>query len=169
MPVVSDTSPLRYFIATGCVDLLRQVLGSVTVPVPVLAELTHPSAPLIVRNWCRVLPAWISIRDIVQPLDRELAESLDPGEAAAIQLAIEIKADLLLIDERLGRREATLRQVPVIGALGVLKQGFSRGLIVDPMAAVTAMRSDGFRVSRQLLGEFQETVATIKRSRITPR
>ncbi len=63
MAVVSDTSPLRYFIAIGHVDLLRQVLGPLTIPELVLAELTHPAAPVVVRDWCFALPDWISVRD----------------------------------------------------------------------------------------------------------
>ncbi|MGA2712211.1 MAG: hypothetical protein ABSG41_03820 [Bryobacteraceae bacterium] len=88
MAVVSDTSPLRYFIATGHVDLLRQVLGPLIIPGLVLSELTHPSAPVFVRSWCSALPNWISVRDPGGPPDPGLAKSLDPGEAAAIQLPV---------------------------------------------------------------------------------
>jgi predicted nucleic acid-binding protein len=122
MAVVSDTSPLRYFIAAGHADVVR----------PVLSELTHPSTPVV------------------------------PGEAAAIQIAGELKADLLLIDERIGRREASRYGVPVVGALGVLLEAFRRGLIADPLAVVVAMRAGGFRVSKRLLDRFQDEVASIR-------
>jgi uncharacterized protein len=39
-------------------------------------------------------------------LIQTLNQTLDPGEAAAIALAIELNADRLLIDERLGRTVA---------------------------------------------------------------
>jgi predicted nucleic acid-binding protein len=126
MAVVSDTSPLRYFIATGYADLLRQVLGPLIIPGVVLSELTHPKAPVVVRCWCTAFPKWISVRDPDGPADLKLEKSLDPGEAAAIQLALELKANLLLIDERVGRLEATRRGVPVVGALGVPREGFRR-------------------------------------------
>ena len=168
MAVVSDTSPLRYFIATGHVDPLRQVLGSLIVPRQVLLELSHPSTPLVVRNWCSSLPNWISLGVLSGPPDPALAKSLDPGEAAAIQLAIEIDAHLLLIDERIGRYEATRRGVPVVGALGVMREGFRRGFIADPMAAVAAMRSGGFRVSKRLLDEFQEGIEAITQGKGAP-
>lgn len=58
-----------------------------------------------------------------QAPDLALAELLDPGEAAAIQLASELKADLLLIDERTGRAEAARRNIPVVGGLGVHQEG----------------------------------------------
>jgi predicted nucleic acid-binding protein len=46
----------------------------------------------------------------------------------------------------------------VIGGLGVLREAFRRGFITDPLAAVAAMCSGGFRVSKRLLEEFQESV-----------
>lgn len=115
----------------------------------------------LVREWCSALPNWISVRDPAEPLDPGLAKSLDAGEAAAIQLAGELKADFLLIDERLGRAEATRRGIPVVGALGVLREGFRRGFIADPMAVVAAMRTGGFRVSKRLLDEFQDGIEPI--------
>ena len=48
---------------------------------------------------------------------------LDEGEYEALALAEEVGADLLLIDDRQGRREAKLRNLRVIGTLGVLAEG----------------------------------------------
>ena len=98
------------------------------------------------------------------PPDIGLAQLLDPGEAAAIQLAGELKVDVLLIDERIGRAEATRRGIPVVGTLGVLLERFSRRLLADPFDILSALRSDGFRISKRLLDEFQQRVESIKRS-----
>jgi predicted nucleic acid-binding protein len=165
MAVVSDTSPLRYFAVTGHVDLLRQVLGPLVIPRLVLSELTHPSAPEAVRNWCSALPNWVSVLDPRDPPDISLVRRLDAGEAAAIQLAGELKADVLLIDERIGRAEAARRGIPVVGTLGVLREGFRRGLVADPLAIVSAMRSGGFRVSKRLIDEFQRRVESIRQAK----
>jgi predicted nucleic acid-binding protein len=155
MAVVSDTSPLRYLGVIGHADLIAHVFGQLVIPGPVLAELTHPSAPAAVRDWCEALPDWVSVAELREPPDTTLTRLLDAGEAAAIQLACELKATMLLIDERIGRIEATRRGIPVVGVLGVLQEGFRRGFISDPMAALAAMRADGFRVSKRLLDAFQ--------------
>lgn len=49
------------------------------------------------------MPEWLEVRDLVAPPKAELTRRLDPGEAEAIQLATELHADFLLIDERRGR------------------------------------------------------------------
>ena len=86
---------------------------------------------------------------LVQRLQTQ--RGLDPGEAHAIALAIELKADELLIDERLGRREALQQRVPIIGILGILVVAKQRGLIpiVKPIMNALIDRA-GFRVSDHL-------------------
>jgi hypothetical protein len=153
MAVVSDTSPLRYFVATGHVDLIRQVFGPLIIPGPVLSELIHPSAPAAVGQYFRTLPEWISIQDPGGTSDPRLNKLLDP-----IQLASELKADFLLMDERIGRQEALRRGIPVVGALGVLREAHRRGLLPNLLQAMAQMRAGGFRLSRRLHEEFELSV-----------
>lgn len=54
---------------------------------------------------------------------------MDEGAAEAIVLAEEVRADLLLIDERRGRRLAQQRGLPVLGLLGLVLIAKRRALI----------------------------------------
>lgn len=78
-------------------------------------------------------------------------ENIDVGEAEAIVLALELKANLLLMDERCGRAVATSCGLNVTGLLGVLLQAKRNSLIpaVKPVMDQLIEQVD-FRVSSQL-------------------
>jgi predicted nucleic acid-binding protein len=126
MIVVADTSPLNYLIRLGRPDVLREIYGRVLVPHAVLMEMQHPEAPAEVRAWASAAPAWLEAMQVRQ-LDASLAAELGAGEREAISLALEVHADVLLIDERAGRREAEVRHLEVAGTLAVLLQASLRG------------------------------------------
>lgn len=148
MIVVADTSPLNYLIRLGHPDVLHEIYGRVLVPDAVLSELQHPDAPAEVCAWASAPPAWLEERRARQ-IDESLAAELGAGEREAISLALEAKADVLLIDERAGRREAEIRHIEVAGTLAVLLQASLRGYFDFP-EALKKLRQYGFRASRAI-------------------
>ena len=68
-----------------------------------------------------------------------LLADLDPGEHDAILLALQVKADLVIMDEREGVEEARRLGLIVTGTLGVLDRAAERGLI-DLPSAVASLR-----------------------------
>ena len=162
MQVVSNTSPLRYMIAVGQSNLIQSLFGHILIPRAVEAELTHPSAPAVVRQWMAQRPPWIDVRDLVAPPELALLQHLDAGEAEAIQLAVNLKADLLIMDERSGRVIATTRHITVVGILGILLESYRRGAVHSPADIVSQLQTEGFRISRRLLQQFQEQAASLK-------
>jgi predicted nucleic acid-binding protein len=77
-------------------------------------------------------------------------QHLDVGERDAILLALEIKADLVLMDEREGVEEATRLGLTVTGTLGVLDRAAEKGLL-DLPDVLSRLRVTNFRVSPTLL------------------
>lgn len=82
---------------------------------------------------------------------------LDPGERQAIQLAKQERADLLLMDDRLGVRIAREQGFAVSGTLGVLVQAATRRLI-DIERALSALQTTDFRCSPSVLEEARSLV-----------
>jgi len=83
---------------------------------------------------------------------KRLTLMVDEGEAEAIELAKELHADLLLIDERKGRRLAVAEGVSVIGLLGVVVLAKRRGLIPSAHNLLAALKDQaGFYLSGELV------------------
>lgn len=93
-------------------------------------------------------PEWCEIRPD-PPLDPAL-QFLDPGEHAAITLALSVNADRLLIDEQAGRAEAERRHLLVTGTLGVLAEAHRAGLL-DFEVALAQLRQTNFYMSADLV------------------
>jgi predicted nucleic acid-binding protein len=163
MRVVSDTSPISNLAIIGRLDFLRQRYGEVLIPDAIAKELA-----LLTRIEARksieaaVEAAWIVKRDN-PPTHLSLADRafLDWGEIAAIELALEIKADLLLMDEKKGREVARRHGLSVGGLLGELLHSKQRGWIADLKSEIRLLRSEArffisAEVERSILAEAGE-------------
>ena len=143
MIVVSDTSPITSLVAIGQVELLHDLFGNVIVPHAVDAELRrcHATLPSFIKT--------VGVRDLARAAVLEL--ELDRGEAEAIVLAMEQGADVLLMDENIGRAVAARQHVRVIGLLGVLLLAKTRGLLSSVTEVVGALELQaGFYLSDQV-------------------
>src|SRR6266852_6432928 len=162
MVVVADASPLNYLIRINCDGLLRDLYGRVLVPVSVMEDLGHPLAPTSVGAWLLHVPSWIDVRTVRFRGDASM-EALDRGEREAIQLAEEQHANLLLIDERLGRLEAKRRGIPTTGTLGILLAGGKRRLIEPELAFQRLVEQTNFRATPDLKESFRERCREFRR------
>lgn len=119
MIVVSDTSAITALLQIERAELLNQLYGEVLIPEAVREELlrNHPSIPEFIR--CERVTTVFDVQ--------RLLPEIDLGEAEAIVLAKERRADVLLIDDLEARRVAARERVPFIGLIGVLVQGKQAG------------------------------------------
>lgn len=162
MIVVSDTSALCNLAIVDHLWLLEAIYRSVIIPDVVASELAAASNPTI----SAILQlGWIQTQSLTnsQLADQLQQErGLDAGEANAIALAVELQSDDLLIDERLGRREAVRLGLSIIGILGILLVAKQRSLIPQVQAVIDALINQaGFRVSSQL---YQRVLALAQES-----
>lgn len=127
MIVVSDATPLNILVRIGHVDVIHPLFGRVLIPPAVRDELTHASTPVEVRNWISSAPPWLEIRAPAAAIEPVTARNR--GEREAIQLAAELKADLILMDDRRPRRIAASLGLAVIGTIGILERASREGFI----------------------------------------
>lgn len=150
MIVVSDAGPLIYLGAVGQLELLPSQFERVLVPDAVWKEVVGHGESLPGANAVREAQ-WIDFRTVADEAVGPFTDRLDPGEAAALVLAIALHADLLLVDDLAARRVANAIGIPVVGTLGILLQAKMLGRIPAVRPILLAMTQLEFRVSAELL------------------
>jgi len=128
--VVSDSSPVRCLAELGLLPLLLRMYTRVVIPPRVLAECKAPRKAISEP----ALNAIIQL-EVVVPFDqaavRALQHTLHGGESEAIELAIQLHADWLLVDDLKARQVAKAKHLNVIGVVGVLMAARSNGHILS--------------------------------------
>lgn len=150
MIVVSNTSPITNLAAVSQLTLLQQLYSSIIIPEAVYKELTDVETLVPGATEVKTLE-WIQMQQVTNLMSLSLLTELDKGEAEAIALAIELNADLLLLDERRGYQVASQLGLKVTGLLGVLIAAKSRGLIPTVKPVLNDLIStSGFWVTKAL-------------------
>lgn len=154
MIVVSDTSPICYLLLINQINILQTLYNSVTIPQTVADELGASESPPVVKRWIAQPPDWLEIQSTETPQKAELGK-LDPGEREAILLAEELKASLVILDDKAARRIATERGLKIIGLLGILKDA-ARSDLLDLKTTFEQLQEVGFWVAPSLLERLLE-------------
>jgi len=147
MLVVADASPVNVLVRIQHIEVLPRLFGRIVIPPAVEREMLHPSTPKEVSTWLASRPAWLEVR---VPAHVDVLLPVDPGEQEAISLARELKADLLLVDDRKARRAAQGQGLAIAGTLSVLERAAQQG-ILHLGEALTRIRATDFSISDRLL------------------
>ena len=127
MIVVSNTSPITNLAGISFLDILRQLYDTIYIPSAVFYEISNYKQPGV--NEIKSSD-WIVHKNITnKALAMSLENDLDKGESEAITLALDLKADLLIIDERAGRFAASQLGLNISGILGILLDAKNHNVI----------------------------------------
>ena len=127
--VVSNTTPILSFIKLNRLDILKKIYEKILIPEAVFNEIREGKSKYYTdiskESWIEILK--VENRKILSQLEKKL----DKGEAEAIALSLELSADLLLIDEKLGRKIAEEKGIKITGTIGILIKAKKQGIIKE--------------------------------------
>lgn len=147
MIIICDASPLITLATCNALDLLDSMFGQVYVSKQVFDEVTKNDKP-----FSKELLNYLDNNFIQTPILVEFAElPLDEGELSAFSLYRELKADYLLIDEKLGRKFARSLGFNITGSLGILLLAKEQGLIPAIHPYVEKLNQSPIYLSKQLI------------------
>lgn len=158
MMTVSNTSPIVNLAVIGQVELLQKLFQKIVIPQAVYHEIVVVGAGKPGAQEVETL-GWFESREVHdRALVETLRKELDGGEAEAIALAVENKADLLLLDERSGREVAARYGIQQMGVLDIIIYGKKRGYLTQVRPLLDKLRAKaGFWISPSL---YQYAVTT---------
>ncbi len=156
MIVVSDTSVITNLVQIDQLTLLKALFGNIVIPQKVYDELTKVPKQIELIERLN----WIEVKQISDRTHFDnLLKTLDPGEAEAIVLAIELEADALLIDEKKGRKIAQEHGIIITGLLGILIIAKTENLISEVKPILDKLIFEtGFRINPKLYQDILKKV-----------
>ncbi|MEZ4828252.1 MAG: DUF3368 domain-containing protein [Bacteroidia bacterium] len=161
MIVVSDTTALSNLLQAGDLLLLERIYTRILIPQKVYAELME-LALFGISVQEITTASWIEVEVVKSDeLFQNLSEDLDEGEAEAIVLALRMKADYLLIDEKTGREIARKYNLKIIGTIGIYIKAKELGLIHNLKDKMDKLREIGFWISDRLYFETLKEVGEV--------
>lgn len=148
--VLVDAGPLIALARLDALSLLAKLFGSVVAPAAVHEECMAKETVDSIRIAQAVGAGWLRVETPAMPLP-EMPRSLGEGEKQAIALALAHPLSLLILDDRLARRQAEKRGLAFMGTVRLLFIAEQRGLIDSADRCVEKLRQSGYRISLDIL------------------
>lgn len=149
--LISNTGPIIAIMLIERLDILRNLFQKVFVPEAVHKELLlGENIGVGLSSYKQA--SWIQIHSLQNALDPLIKTVLDIGEASVIQLAREIKADYVLIDERKARKVArNIYGLRVIGTARILIEAKKKEMIDNVGDALKKIRDGGYWIHDDIM------------------
>ncbi|MGR3316903.1 MAG: DUF3368 domain-containing protein [Candidatus Anammoxibacter sp.] len=91
-------------------------------------------------------------------LVRLLENDLDQGESEAIAVALEIRTDLIVLDDADAREKARIYGLPITGVLGIIIRASFDGKISSFKETLNHLKNTGFWISEQIEKEIRNSI-----------
>src|SRR5690554_2981377 len=147
--IVSNTTPIISLLKIGELTMLKDLYQRIIVPEEVFNEIENGKNKSYYINLLEI--DWIEIKEIKDKKSLSYFLDLDKGEAETIILANEINADLVIIDEKLGRYHAKHANLKVTGTLGILLKAKKQGKIKSVKKLLDELKDKGIWLNDKLV------------------
>ena len=147
--IITNTTPILSLLKIDKLNLLKEIYGEITVPNAVYQEIEKGKHKTYYQDL--KLVDWIKIEQIKNTDSLAFFVDLDKGEAEVLILAKEQKADLVILDEIMGRRYAKRLELNLTGTLGVLLKAKEKGIIDSIREILTELTEKGTWLNPKLI------------------
>ena len=142
--VVVNTTPLIALSEIGKLNILKDMYGEIFIPKAVYDEVKLEPAYSEVNSSLD----WINVVDIDNNVYAKMfCTRLHAGEVEAIMYAIDTKADLIVLDDKLARKTAKYMGLTVTGTLGVVIKAKEIGYIEAVKPIMNMLIQNGLYIS----------------------
>jgi predicted nucleic acid-binding protein len=158
--IISNASPLIALCSIERLQILKSLWKKIVIPQAVYREVVEKGAGKtgaeVVASACDEWIKVVTVKNLEEV--RVLKTVLDEGEAEVIALGQELKAKLLLLDNREPRLFASGVNLNVIGTIGIVKLAWEKDLIDDPIIELQKLRFNGFWISDSLMAKIKNDI-----------
>ena len=153
--IIVNTSPIFYLHRLGLLEMLNKLYGDITIPEAVRNELEKgyvqgEDVPQL-ENY-----PWIQIMNVDMPEYLSLIVDLGLGESEVLAIATNHPSALVILDDKLARRIAEMREFRLTGTAGVLLRAKEKGLIPALKPVIEKLLSLNFRLKPDLVNAILE-------------
>ena len=151
--VISDAGPLIALAKADSLFVPRDLFSRIRIPEAVWLECVQKTGADSRRIEQAASEGWLNVVSVATK--RSHPPSLGIGEVEAIQLALDTEKALLIMDDRLARREATRRGLDYIGTVRMLHLAEQRSIVDNAEATIQRMAECGYRISPLILRQLR--------------
>ena len=163
--IVSNATPLIYLARIGRLDLLKTLFREIHIPKEVKEEVID-NGKLLGKKDAYIIEQAVKIGWIIveKPKMLETHIELHEGEASAIALATQLKAEWVLLDESKARTAAKLLGNMPLGTVGVLLLALQKKKITyeEFLASLESLIKEGFRLGSDVFAEIVSSAEKFK-------
>ena len=153
MVVVSNSSPLIYVAALSDFELLPTLFGEIQIPPAVWTEIVEQGAGFPVQEAARqaAAKAWLRVTPLRTPAEplNVAGRKLHAGETEVIRLGEQLRADVLLMDDRRAVAQARTMGFRVAPTIAIYIEAKRKGIVRSVKEKVDELRAARFRLTER--------------------